>query len=60
MATLSRRWRPYKGKVDRDLLLQQFGSIGVLDGGFRFLESGVFDENVALKRACISDMAFPR
>jgi len=46
--SLASRRRPHKRKVDRDLLLQQLHVIGVLDGGFGFVEGRIFDEDVAL------------
>jgi hypothetical protein len=41
--------RAHKGKVDSDLLLEQLFAVGAADGGFGFVEGGVFDENVALQ-----------
>jgi hypothetical protein len=46
---LSSGRRAHKGKVDSDLLLEQLFAVGAVDGGFGFVEGGVFDENVALQ-----------
>ena len=47
-SALASRWGAHKGKVDRDLLLEQLLAVGALDGGLGLVEGGVFNENVAL------------
>jgi hypothetical protein len=49
-ASLASRWRADKRIVDIDNLLEQLCSVGALDGSFRIVECGVFDEAVALLR----------
>lgn len=47
-STLSDRWWSHKREIDCDLLFEEFGSICALDCSIRFVECGVFDEDVAL------------
>jgi hypothetical protein len=50
-ASLAGWWWSYKGKVDRDFLLEQLFAVRALDSSVRFFESGVFDEDVSLQRS---------
>lgn len=41
--------RSDKGEINRDLLLEQLLVVGTLDGGLRFVERRVLDQDIALE-----------
>lgn len=43
-------WRPHKGKVNVDGLVEELGLVGAVDGGAGFLEGIVFNESVTLSK----------
>jgi len=48
MSALGGWWRSYECKIHCDRLLQELCAVRALDGGIRFVESRVFDEDVTL------------